>query len=88
MIGLSKGLMQISIELNLNLNNLKLPELRKELSKHPAFSNQTKLEILAKKYNVKILFCPKYHCIINAIEGFWCSLKQYIRKNPDSLLIK
>ncbi len=24
------------------------------------------------------IFCPKYHCELNPIEGLWCDLKQYI----------
>ena len=33
----------------------------------------TKLEVLASKYNMKIIYCPKYHCELNAIEGLWCN---------------
>ena len=67
--GQSKGLKQISIELGLNLQHLKLDDLKNELKMHPAFVSRTKLEILAEKYNVKIIFCPKFHCELNPIEG-------------------
>ena len=43
----------------------------------------TRLEELATDYNVKIKFCPKFHCEMNAIEGLWCHQKQFIRKRTD-----
>jgi transposase len=39
--------------------------------------------LLASKWNVKIIFVPKFHCECNPIEGFWCYLKQYVRKRND-----
>lgn len=41
------------------------------------------LEKLARSYNIKIIWCPKFHCELNPIEGFWCFLKQYVRKKND-----
>lgn len=35
------------------------------------------------KYGIKIIWCPKYHCELNPIEGFWCDLKWYVRKWND-----
>ena len=35
--------------------------------------------MLASKYNVKIIYGPKYHCELNAIEGLWCNQKAFIR---------
>ena len=29
------------------------------------------------------LFCPKFHCELNAIEGVWCNQKEYVRKRTD-----
>ena len=29
------------------------------------------------------MFVPKYHCELNPIEGFWCYIKQYVRKRTD-----
>lgn len=82
--GYSKGLKQVSLELGLeHLSNLNLPELKKELIKHPAFIGTTKLEKLAKKYGVKIIFCPKYHCEINPVEGLWCNQKKFVRSRTD-----
>ncbi|CAF1497772.1 unnamed protein product, partial [Rotaria magnacalcarata] len=43
----------------------------------------SKLEKLAAEYNIKIIFTLKYHCETNRIEGYWCHLKQYIRKHTD-----
>ena len=43
----------------------------------------TRLEELAANYDVKIKFCPKFHCEMNAIEGVWCHQKQFIRKRTD-----
>ena len=55
----SKGLREISNELGLNISHLKLPELKIELLKHPAFRTITKLELLAKEFNIKnFLFGP------------------------------
>jgi hypothetical protein len=39
--------------------------------------------VLAEKYNVQIVFSPKFHCELNPIEGLWCFQKVYIRKNTD-----
>ena len=39
--------------------------------------------MLASKYNVKIIYCPKYHCELNAIEGLWCNQKAYVRSRTD-----
>ena len=39
--------------------------------------------MLASKYNVKIIYCPKYHCELNAIEGLWCNQKVFVRSRTD-----
>jgi hypothetical protein len=39
--------------------------------------------MLAIKYNVKIIYCPKYHCELNAIEGLWCNQKAFVRSRTD-----
>ena len=63
---------------------LLLPQLREILSTHVAFQdNNTHLEKLAAKYNINIIWCPKFHCELNPIEGFWCDIKRYIRKHND-----
>ncbi|CAF0761633.1 unnamed protein product [Rotaria sordida] len=46
---------------------VKLAEIHEKLAKHPAFRKVTKLEMLARKYNMKIIYCPKYHCELNVI---------------------
>lgn len=82
--GKSKGLLQLANDLQVPVqSSIKLPELRALLSKHPAFQNVSKLEKLARKYNVKVIFVPKFHCELNAIEGLWCHMKQYVRKKTD-----
>ena len=84
--GKSKGLKIIARELGLEFDSkIRVDELRKIVSVHPAFSNSTKL--LADKYGIKIVFCPKYHCELNPIEGLWCDQKQYIRKNTDQSFV-
>ena len=32
---------------------------------------------------LKSLFCPKFHCELNPIEGLWCYMKNFIRKYTD-----
>jgi transposase len=83
--GKCRGLYEIAIELGLIQRNTKimLPALRDILRSHPAFSVQTKLETLAKRYNVKIIYLPKFHCVMNPIEGMWAYQKQYLRKAND-----
>ncbi|CAF1405131.1 unnamed protein product [Adineta ricciae] len=54
-------------------NGANKEEIRELLSGHTAFQNATKLETLALKYKVNVIFCPRYHCELNAIEGLWCS---------------
>lgn len=61
-----------------------MDELRAKLQDHQAFNNEnTHLQKLATDYDFKVLFCPKYHCELNPIEGLWCYLKSYVRKNND-----
>ncbi|CAF4731122.1 unnamed protein product, partial [Rotaria sp. Silwood2] len=82
--GKSKGLVEICKDLGVKLpDKVKLEEIHEILSKHPAFKNVTKLEMLARKYNTKIIFCPKYHCELNAIEGLWCNQKAFVRSRTD-----
>lgn len=84
----SKGLFNICKELKLIpldalAKNYTLDQLRQIIRKHKAFDERTNLEILAEKYNVKLIFSPKFHCELSPIEGFWCYLKQYIRNRTD-----
>ncbi|CAF1911762.1 unnamed protein product, partial [Rotaria magnacalcarata] len=82
--GKTKGLLELAKELKLPcLPSIKLTELRTLLAQHAAFQNVSKLEIFARKYNIKVIFCPKFHCELNAIEGLWCHMKQYVRKKSD-----
>lgn len=87
--GVYRGLIEICKDLGLindeiGKNDLKLPELRELLSKHPAFcDNNTNLGRLAISYGLKVIFCPKYHCELNPIEGLWCDLKRYVRTHND-----
>ena len=61
-----------------------LVSLREMLAKHQAFKdNNCHLERLALKYNVKIIWCPKFHCELNPIEGVWCDYKRFIRANSE-----
>ena len=52
------------------------------------FSPVKKLFKLAEKYGVKIIYCLKFHCELNPIEGQWCSQKGYIRKRTDQTNIR
>ena len=65
--------------------SIKLAKLRKILASHPAFQKVPKLEKLARKYMIKVSFSPKFHCELNAIEGLWCYMKQYVRKDSDQI---
>lgn len=83
-------MLQIAKELNVidqsvDSRQIKLPDLREKMLIHPAFSDNhnTNLEKLAFDYNVKIIWCPKYHCELNPIEGVWCDSKKCVRKNND-----
>ncbi|CAF1391422.1 unnamed protein product [Adineta ricciae] len=67
---------------------IKLEEIRELLSGHPAFQNATKLETLALKYKVNVIFRPKYHSELNAIEGLWCSQKAFVRSRTDQTFEK
>ena len=39
--------------------------------------------MLAIKYKVKIIYCPKYHYALNAIEGLWCHQKVFVHACSD-----
>jgi len=91
--GTSKGLFVICKELGLierltELKHIKLDKLRQIAATHPIFSNESNLELLAKKHNVIIKFCPKFHCELNPIESLWCFMKQYVRKRTDQTFNK
>jgi transposase len=84
----SKGLFLIAKELNLIPDDsiskdFSLLTLRELVSEIAAFDNRTKLEVLAEEFGVKIIYCPKYHCEFNPIEGVWCYMKNYVRKHTD-----
>ena len=82
---ISKGLLVIGKELGLisDDQNPKLAELREIISRHPTFDTKTKLDRLAADYNVKIIWCPKFHCELNPIEGLWCHSKQHVRSENE-----
>jgi hypothetical protein len=44
--------------------------------------------MLAVKHNIKIIYCPKYHFELNAIEGLWCNQKVYVRSRSDQTFDK
>jgi len=50
---------------------------------HKAFETKSILSELASKYNIKIIYIPKFHSELSPIEGVWAHEKQYIRKNTD-----
>jgi hypothetical protein len=51
-------------------SNYNLPKLREILNTHPAFDEEnTALNQVAKSYNGKIIWTPKFHCELNPIEG-------------------
>jgi hypothetical protein len=59
--GLSKGLLVIGRELKVVKEDekLKLQDLRNRVGSHPTFKNKSKLQVLAEKYGVEIVFAPK-----------------------------
>ena len=87
--GVSKGLKKIAVELGYDLpDKLKVDKIRAILIEHPAFCPTIKLNKLAEKYGVKIIFCPKFHCELNPTEGLWCNQKQYVRKRTDQTFVR
>jgi hypothetical protein len=44
--------------------------------------------MLGIKYKIKIIYCPKYHCELNPIEGLWCNQKAYVRSRTDQTFDK
>ena len=81
--GQSKGLKRIAIELGYDVNKKRLPQIVEMLKEHPAFAAKTKLELIGQKYNIKVLYFPKFHCELNPIEGLWCFQKQFVRSRTD-----
>ncbi|CAF3053204.1 unnamed protein product [Rotaria sp. Silwood2] len=66
----SKDLAELAKELGVQLPaKTKLDKIRKLLSEHRAFKN--------------IIYCPKYHCELNSIEGLWCNQKAFVRSHTD-----
>jgi hypothetical protein len=86
--GKSKGLFSLAKELKLIPQDalpkeFKLDRLREIFSQHPSFQISSKLEQLTTENKAFIIWCPKFHCELNPIEGFWCFLKAYVRRNND-----
>ncbi|CAF3861221.1 unnamed protein product, partial [Rotaria sp. Silwood1] len=80
----SKRLVELCKDLGVQLPaKIKLDEICEILSAHRAFRNATKLEMLGAKYKINIIYCPKYHCELNAIEGLWCNQKAFVRSRTD-----
>jgi hypothetical protein len=87
--GVYRGLQPIMADLGIEVSeDLSLSQMRKELMNHPAFENISRLEKLASQYGHKIVWCPKYHCELAPVEGYWCSDKQYVRKHNDQTFNK
>ncbi|CAF1508602.1 unnamed protein product, partial [Didymodactylos carnosus] len=87
--GKSRGLLNIALNLGLKVPlNCKLQQLKELVSQHPAFQNVTKLEKLGTQYGIQVLYVPKYHCELNPIEGYWCHMKQFVRKHNDQTFNK
>jgi hypothetical protein len=88
--GTSKGLFEILKELNLipinaitSEKDYALPKLIEIAKKHPAFEIDTNLTALAIKYDIRVIYLPKFHSELSPIEGVWAHEKQHIRKNTD-----
>jgi hypothetical protein len=82
--GKSKGLFVLAKDLHVSIGpGMKLVDIRARLSSHAAFQNTSRIEALAQNYDVKIIFIPKYHCELNAIEGLPFDVKTYVRKMTD-----
>ena len=62
--GKSKGLLELAKDLKVSVySSMKLPGRRPLVADYPDFRNISKLERLAHKYNVKIIFVPKFHWV-------------------------
>ena len=85
--GKSKGLLYIVKELKLIPEDAASKDFmldhREIVSKLEKFQVSSKLEKLATEFSVLIIWCPKFHCELNPIEGFWCYLKSYVRRHND-----
>ncbi|RNA44367.1 hypothetical protein BpHYR1_051279 [Brachionus plicatilis] len=58
------------IDENIKSNDITLDKLREKLPDHQGYNNEnTLLQNLAKDNCIRMLFCPKYHCELNPIEG-------------------
>ena len=42
-----------------------------------------KLEKPGLSYRIKIIYHPKFHSELATIKGFWCSLKNFVRKRSE-----
>ncbi|CAF4508624.1 unnamed protein product, partial [Didymodactylos carnosus] len=71
--GKSKGLVELCKDLGVQLlAQIELDEIRDMLSRHRAFQNATKLEMLGIKYKIKIIYYPSvianYQCFDKMIK--------------------
>ena len=84
--GKSKCLLILAKKLKIDVDDkMKLDEFHQVFSNHPEFRNVSPLEKLPTKYQIKIVFNPKYHCELDPIEGIWCSMKRFVRKKVVKL---
>ena len=54
----------------------------------PLFRPSRDMKLFAWNYQIKIIFVPKFHCELNAIERLWCDMKQYVKKMSDQIFSK
>ena len=83
----SKRLLELAKDLSVRSFINEAARISRTSSSPSGFPNISKLEKLAHKYNVRIIFVPKLHCELNAIQGLWCRKKQFVRKTTDQTFL-
>jgi hypothetical protein len=51
-----------------------------------SFHRKKKLQAIAERYGVNLLFLPAYSPDFNPIEKFWANMKKWLRKNIASFI--
>ena len=87
--GTPKGMKTILEERAINISSMKADDMQTVLSFHDDFrTEKTLVEKCLSDEGQKVVFLPKFHCVLNAIERVWCQAKCHSRQYTNYMLVR